>query len=89
MKSGQKDFVRKVDKIKAQVVWLETRSNTHGTVFCKVEQDCKYLETETGKLSRIIEDLDNTQRRNNQRLKGLKEGVEEGNLKQTHARQVG
>lgn len=64
LESGPKDIVQKVDKMKSQVVELETRSNKHDTAFRKVEQDYKYLEIETGKLNRIIDDLDNTQRIN-------------------------
>lgn len=82
LEHGQKDIVQNVDKIKTQVVQLESRLNKHDSTFRKVEQDCKYFEFEMGRLGKIIEDLDNNYRRNNMRLKGLNEEVEDGNLKQ-------
>lgn len=50
--------------------------------FQNVEEDYGYLKVESKKLYKVIEGVNNNLQKNNFRLKGLKEGVEEGNLKQ-------
>uniref|UniRef100_H3A0E7 L1 transposable element RRM domain-containing protein n=1 Tax=Latimeria chalumnae TaxID=7897 RepID=H3A0E7_LATCH len=67
------------DKLGARVMEAENRISKIEDRELGTEQDCKYLKQHLTTALERIEDLENRSRRNNLRILGFPEGVEEGN----------
>lgn len=73
--------MQQVNVIKGQIIQLGNRTVKLDTAFRMVEDKFKHLEKDSDRLYKTVEDLDNNWHKNNLHLKGLKEGLENDNLK--------
>lgn len=80
LETDYKKVVGEVE-VKAQVNLLEKRSTKLGTAFSMLEDNLKQRESDSARISQIVEEVDNNLRRSNLRLRSLKEGIEGDSLK--------
>lgn len=69
LEAGQKELNQRMEKITEQVAGLENKNHELDKAFRLLEDDFKQLM----EVQRVIENVDNNLRKNNLRLKGMKE----------------
>lgn len=79
--AGGSQVTKTSEVLRSQVLQVENKTIKLDTAFHMLHDKFKQLEEDSTRMYNVIENVDNV-RKNNLRFKGLKEGVEGGNLKE-------
>lgn len=77
----QAEYLQKTDIVQNQMINLRSKTIQLDKACRLLENDLRKQDDEVDNLQRLVENMDSNLRKNNLRVKGLKEGVEEGSLK--------